>query len=478
MTSSEGRAALLPAGIGRGEGRFILVLGAGTTGLGVALSLAKAGVRVLVIDEARIKAEQKAKFADSKIELLDEFRVEAGSERLSKALFAISSPGIKLESGLLNSIKNLNIEVISELDWACAFLGRPEVAVTGTNGKTTTVSLIYKLLLAAGENAKLLGNIGEPLSAAISAEIYNGQQKRDYSLVCEISSFQLAHAEEFASHVGVWLNLEDDHNEWHGSFQDYATAKTKITSGQGKEDYLVINVDDKNSSDVIKKSNAQIIFVGVRDSVVEEVENSCFYFRDSKLIVYSVGGKRIEFSTEKWRPRGEHNKINLCAAIASVLLLGVAKGVIEDVIATFVLSAHRIALVPSDDGKVYIDDSKGTNVSAVVAAMKTVFEDFPKSSIVLILGGVDKDGSWQPVADLLDQRVKKVVCCGGDGPKIYKALAACSPLLVVDLPQAVKAAKDILEKGDVLLFSPGCSSFDAYSGYAQRGEHFCQLVRQ
>ena len=456
--------------------RYLLVLGAGTTGLGIASSLARSGFRVIVADEAAINPEQRKKFENLRVELRDNVAINKDTDIWSQALVAIVSPGIKPDNIFVRYLRELGVSVISELDWACAFLGQPEVAVTGTNGKTTTVNLIHRMLLADGRAAKLLGNIGEPLSAVITAENYSGVEKRGYPLVCEISSFQLALTAEFSPHIAVWLNIEDDHIEWHGSFSEYANCKTKITAQQSAEDYLVINVDDPKARLVIEHSPAQIVSVGICHKADKLRADSCLYCRDSDEIIYWVKNRKIVFPTAQYLPRGEHNKLNLCAAIAGALLLGVKEESIKEVIASFKLSAHRIELVPSTDGIVYVDDSKGTNVSAVVVALKTVFADYPESKVVLILGGVAKEGSWRPVAELVYPRIKQIICCGVDGPKIAAELQAHSPQLVKDLPAAVLAAKRVLQKSDVLLLSPGCASFDAYSGYAARGIHFQELV--
>ncbi|MGA3229644.1 MAG: UDP-N-acetylmuramoyl-L-alanine--D-glutamate ligase, partial [Candidatus Binatus sp.] len=345
------------------------------------------------------------------------------------------------------------------------FLEAPITAVTGTNGKSTVVVLLGEILKASGRRTFVGGNLGTPLIDAVDG-------KWEVAVV-EVSSFQLEWIEKFRPHAGVHLNLSDDHFDRYRDLADYGRAKARLFENQQASDYAILNRDDPN---VWKLAN------GVRSRVIgfghaRGGGGASIWFDDrSNAIVFDLGfdgARRGRISLEGFRLRGRHNISNAMAASAAALALGVGMEEMERALASFRGLPHRIEVVHAHGGVTYIDDSKGTNVGAVVEAIDAI-----AAPIILIAGGLDKGGDYAPLRRPLGEKVKLAILNGAARAKMAAALEGATQIeLVATLSEAVEHAAREARPGDTVLLSPACSSFDQFKDYAERGNVYKELVR-
>ncbi len=477
----------------RGRGKNILVVGAGVTGRAVAQLLTLAGYLVTVIDERETSQSTREEFRLLRVELVEGFNKEEEWLEKKEFSFAILSPGIALESKLCEMIGKARIPRVSEIDLGVAFLGMPEIAVTGTNGKTTTVHLIHQMLTASNLSAKLVGNVGFPFVSLIEPQqliaeesLQEGKVLRKELLVAEVSSYQLESAVDFAPHVAVWLNIDDDHLERHGSMEQYLRMKGRIFSGQTTEnDWSLVYRDDPCAAKIKQFVRGKYFSFGNVYEGCEREQYGCFFVRAEKRILLFLDGKKEEYSLQRWSLLGTHNLVNCCAAIAASRLIGATQEGVQLAIDSFRGLSHRLEVVRVNDGVIYINDSKATNVSATCAALHTVREEFQKAPIVLLLGGQAKAGSLKPLQAELTRGIKAVLLFGGSREYLFQELQSEQGRASQSLPfiekfqsleDAVEKSKELSSSGDVVLLAPACASFDAFKNYAQRGERFCELV--
>ncbi len=438
-----------------------LVVGLGISGRAVCALLRSRGAEVRATD-----LRSRPEFNGS-LDAIEEAgcSLRLGRHRLEDFLDAdriIVSPGVPLDIEPLREARGRGIEIVGELEWAWRQVGLPVIAVTGTNGKTTTTALIGEMLKQAGKSPFVGGNIGTPLSQWI----LSGEQAD--TLVIELSSFQLDTASTFRPDAGVLLNVTEDHLDRYKSFKAYADSKLSIFRRQNRTNFAILNGDDP-----ICRERAQeipgtvLVYSGSNPAANARVE-------DGSIRLAVPGKGKFEISLEKTGLRGAHNRENIMAAALAAFCMGTPAGAIQAAVDGFGGFAHRVEWVRNWKGIDFYDDSKGTNVGAVVKAL----EGFDRP-VLLLLGGRDKLGSYEPLLAPLIARGKGIFAFGEAGPRIYGQLCGKVPAgLYPDLGSAFQDALCRASSGDVVLLSPACASFDRYESYAHRGDHFKRLVAE
>jgi UDP-N-acetylmuramoylalanine--D-glutamate ligase len=446
------------------KNKRVLVVGLGKSGLSSALFLRQQGAQVTVSDTR--SAEALAKEIPA---LLDAgIMVESGGHGLltfRRQDLIVVSPGVPMDTPEVKQVKAFGLPVIGELELASRFLQGKVVAITGSNGKTTTTTLVGKIFADAGLPTQVGGNIGLPvidLVANSTPETIN---------VLEVSSFQLETIEEFHPWISIVLNITPDHLDRHGSFENYAAAKTRITERQEPGDFLVLNAEDKPTQMVAAKTRAQIFWFSPR----RPIKQGAFVHGESIFFLAKEGGTPEPIMpVSEITLKGAHNVENVLAAICAARLAGIPAEKIRGSVAAFKAVEHRLEFVRNLRGVDFYNDSKATNVDA---AMKAV-ASFP-GGIHLILGGKDKNSDYTAMADLLQQRVKAIYTIGSAAEKIEHQLNGVVKIVSAETMQtAVAEAAKAAASGDVVLLAPACSSFDQFQNYEHRGQVFQQLVNE
>jgi UDP-N-acetylmuramoylalanine--D-glutamate ligase len=375
----------------------------------------------------------------------------------------IVSPGVPLDIQPLRLARGKGIEIIGELEWAWRQVSLPVVAVTGTNGKTTTTALIGEILKSAGKRPFVGGNIGTPLSQWLL-----GEKDADI-LVLEVSSFQLDTASGFCPDVGVLLNVTEDHLDRYAGFDAYAESKISMFHRQRGDQVAVFNLDDPICAGKCRELPGRLLGFSRKDMAVAHA-----VAKNGSLVVNPPEGPSFVVSLQQTRLKGAHNEENIMAAALAASALGVSPAEIQRVVDTTSGLHHRVEWVRNWKGIDFFDDSKGTNVGAVLKAL----EGF-NSPVLLLLGGRDKLGSYASLAESLQGRGKGAFVFGEAAHRIREALEGAVPVWSSPgLAEAFQQAVQQAEAGDVVLLSPACSSFDQYESYAHRGDHFKRLVGQ
>lgn len=446
------------------KNKRVLVVGLGKSGIAAAMFLRQQGARVTVSD-----ARSAAALAEEIPALLDAgIMVESGGHGLltfRRQDLIVISPGVALDTPEVKQVISFGVPVIGELELASRFLKGRIVAITGSNGKTTTTTLVGKILAEGGVTTLVGGNIGTPVINLIP-------ESTDESInVLEVSSFQLETIEQFRPWIAVVLNITPDHLDRHGSFENYAAMKTRITENQQAEDFLVLNAEDKPTQMVAAKTKAQIFWFSPR----RPIKQGTFVYGDSIVFVPREGAKAEPIMPVAEIPlKGSHNVENVLAAICAARLAGVPAEKIRASVASFKAVEHRLEFVRTVEGVDYFNDSKATNVDAAMKAIAA----FP-GCIHLILGGKDKDSDYTTLSPLLQERVKAVYTIGSAAEKIERQLHGVVKMVgagTIDV--AVHEAAKVAIPGDVVLLAPACSSFDQFENYEHRGRTFRRIVQE
>ena len=441
-------------------GTKALVIGARRTGVAVARYLATQGATVRLCDRSPVGFDdERARFANLDVEWCP--GREDGA-LLDGVDLVIPSPGVPRSHPLLLAASARGVEVLAEVELAYRSLNVPLYAVTGTNGKSTTTELLGRMLRGAGRHPFVGGNLGTPLIEAVGAPID--------CAVAEVSSFQLEWVSEFRPAIGIFLNLTDDHLDRYASLDEYGETKTALFRAQTPQDWAVLSREDPWVRRLPRRLGARVISFGF-----DEVEYGTFA-RDGTVVVRlpedAFEDKESTISIARTRLRGLHNLENVMAAATAALIAGATPASVQRTIDEFPGLPHRMQLVREKDGVAWVDDSKGTNVGAVVRSLASV--DPP---VILLAGGVDKGGSYDPLRMLVRRRVKRLLLFGEASETIRRALGGETDTVVVSsLEEAVARAGAIARSGDTVLLSPACSSFDMFRDYAERGERFRALV--
>lgn len=439
-----------------------LVLGMGKTGMSAVRFLLQQGAVVLAADQKpAVQWENSLRAiagADAKIEVCP-----YESSVLSQTDLVVPSPGVAPTNFLLAAANEMNIPVISEVELAGRYLQTPMIAVTGTNGKTTTTTLIGEILRGAGRKVFVGGNIGNPL-----IEYVTGDQDADYAVV-EISSFQLQWAEKFHPFVALLMNVTSDHIDYHGDFGSYRNIKERIFGNQTVQDLAILNAEDAATADLSRRLKSRVC----RFSATERLEVGIFI--DGGQIVYDCAENSAPetYPIAMVKIPGQHNLHNVMAAIAAAKACGCTAAEIVRSVENFHGIAHRIEYAGEKRGVVFYDDSKGTNVGAVEVAIDT----FTKP-LILLMGGRDKDIDFSVLIPRLKAKVKELIIFGEARDKIYRAIGdVVATTRSETLRAAVETAYGHASPGDAVLLSPGCASFDEFKDYKERGRFFKETVR-
>lgn len=440
----------------------ILVVGLGKSGLAAARLLKERGARVTVSDArpATLIAELPALIAQG-------IAVEAGSHGIltfRRQDLIVVSPGVPMSTPELKQVRALGLPIVGEMELGARFLQGEVVAITGSNGKTTTTTLMGEVLKAAGRPTLVGGNIGRPVTEMVA------ESTPESWSVLEVSSFQLETIVAFRPRIAIVLNITPDHLDRHGSFDAYAAAKTRITERQTADDFLVLNAEDKPTQMVAAKTKAQIFWFSPR----RPVKQGAFVHGESIFFLSREGAKTEPVMPVSEIPlAGAHNVENVLAAVCAARLAGVPSETIRAAVASFKAVEHRLEFVRKLDGVQYYNDSKATNVDATVKAI----ESFP-GGIHLILGGKDKDSDYATMNALLGARVKTVITIGSAAEKIEHQLAGVVKIeRAGTMDRAVAFARSTAQAGDTVLLAPACASFDQFDHYEHRGRVFKELVQ-
>lgn len=444
------------------KGKKVLVVGLGKSGLAAALFLRRKGAQVTVSDVR--SAEALAKDIPALLE--EGIMVEAGGHGLltfRRQDLIVVSPGVPLDTPELVQAKGFGLTIIGEVELAARFLKGKILAITGSNGKTTTTALAGEILEGAALPTLVGGNIGVPVIELVD------QSKEDGWSVLEVSSFQLESTVEFHPNIAVILNITPDHLDRHGSFENYARAKERIFAAMNENDCLVLNADNAPTEAAAARSRAKTFWFSLEHAVDQGawLQEGFIVFRGAK------GGAVEEIMPVKEIPlKGAHNVENVLAAVVASRLAGVSADAIRKGVASFKAVEHRLEFVATVNGVDFYNDSKATNVDATAKAI-AAFD----SGVHVIMGGKDKGSPYTALIDLLRDRVRAVYTIGSAAAKIESQLRGIVPIHPCEtLEKAVNEAGSAAHPGDVVLLAPACSSFDQFENYEHRGRVFKELV--
>ncbi len=442
------------------KGKKIIIIGMGKTGIATAGFLGARGARVMVTDEKPIHLWDGLYEHIANEKWLENGVYNAGI--LSGADMVVPSPGIPPYNEIIAAAVLKKIPVVSEIELACWFLKKPVIAVTGTNGKTTTVSLLGEILTRAGKRVFVGGNIGNPLIE------YAGTLQEEDFVVAEISSFQMQWMDKFRPFVSILLNVTCDHINYHGSFDEYRRIKARIFANQRKSDFAILNAEDPAQESMSSGIQAMVALF----SSVKEIQQG-IYLKDDALVFKTFDGSQEKYPLSMIKIPGLHNVENVMAAVMAARFCGCSRDSIIAAITDFRGLPHRIEYAGEKNGVRFYDDSKGTNVGSVVRALDT----FP-GPVILLLGGRDKDGDFDTLQLLLTKKAKKVILFGEARDRIESMIGKGVPLEKRQtLREAIESAYENATAGDVILLSPGCASFDEFQNYKERGNYFKEVVR-
>ncbi|HSY02810.1 MAG TPA: UDP-N-acetylmuramoyl-L-alanine--D-glutamate ligase [Acidobacteriaceae bacterium] len=445
------------------KGKKVLVVGLGKSGLAAALFLRHQGAQVTVSDVR--SADVLAKDIPA---LIDEgIAVEAGGHGLltfRRQDLIVVSPGVPIDTPELVQVKKFGLPIIGEVELAAHYLRGHVLAITGSNGKTTTTSLCGEILKAAKLPTQVGGNIGVPVIALVE------DSREDGWSVLEVSSFQLETTYEFHPEIAVILNITPDHLDRHGTFENYAAAKERIFARQTADDALVLNADDEAAKSAAARASSRIFWFS-RAKVVRQgafVHNGVIAFRASEQ-----SAAEPVLKVEEIPLKGAHNVENVLAAVCAARLAGVDAETIRAAVMQFQAVEHRLEFVATIHGVEYYNDSKATNVDAAMKAIAA----FP-GGIHLILGGKDKNSDYRQMRALLTERVKAVYTIGAAADKIFTHIDGAVPIVTAGtLEEAVARAGAVAQAGEIVLLAPACSSFDQFENYEHRGRVFKETVQ-
>ena len=441
--------------------RFV-ILGAGESGIGAAILASRQGYDVFVSDGGPIKDNYRKDLEEHRIPFEDGGHSE---EKILNAAEVMKSPGIPEKNDLVQAIRKKGIPVISEIELAYRFKGSSKIiGITGSNGKTTTTALTYHICKHAGLDCALVGNIGYSFARQVAE-----QPKEWY--VAEISSFQLDDIEAFRPDVAILTNITEDHlDRYDYKFENYIDSKFRITLNQTGTDYFIYCEDDPVTMQYIHQYT--IHSNPLPFTMNRELLRGAF-IRQGQMNI-TTGEEKMQMSIYDFALKGKHNQYNTMAAGITAFTLGIRKEKIREAIQSFEALEHRMEHVNTIRGVEFINDSKATNVNSTWYALESM-----EKPTILILGGIDKGNDYSLIRDLVKEKVKAIVCLGVDNRKIHEAFMNDVPLIVntASADEAVKAAFHFANKGDVVLLSPACASFDLFKNYEDRGEQFKKAVR-
>ena len=475
-------------------GKRIVIVGLGITGVESARYLSLRGHSVIVVEkvaEERFRASSKFapaidRLRDAGVEIRFGVDGEGIAPYLVDAALVVVSPGVPLESTIVGAIRRFNVSYVSELELGVQLHHGPVVVVTGSNGKSTTSTLINHILYTAGCPSRLCGNIGFPV--LFGGDGSTPPLKETGTLVVEASSYQLEACTMLKPDVSVILNISDNHLERHGSLERYATAKARAIRLQSERDLTVLNIDDPMVREISRGCRAQrAVFGSANEAELSALSNTWARIPGAKIdeepLTVSLAGTKEEYRTDLTKLIGRHNRFNMAAAILVARHFGVDPRVVQDAINTFAPLEHRLEVIWQGEKSTIINDAKSTTVAASLAALTTVLTHFPLSPVTLMVGGLSKAGSWQPLLRKIrehSESVVSVVCFGRDRGLLasHCRSVGVEPLVASTLQEATQEALGLVREGGVALLSPGCASFDEFLDFEHRGSEFKRYVRE
>ena len=439
----------------------LVVLGGGESGVGTAILGKKNGYEVFVSDFGKIKEKYKQVLIDNEIEWEDEKHTE---DLVLNADVVMKSPGIPDKAPIVKQMVAKGIPVISEIEFTASFTNAVTVGITGSNGKTTTTMLTYHLLKSGGLNVGLGGNIGKSFAWQVADENYD-------TYVLELSSFQLDGIINYKPHIAIITNISPDHlDRYDYKYENYIASKFRITMNQTEEDYLIYDADDEAITNWLKnnKTKAKLIPFSLSQTFSEGA------FIQNNIMEVTINQDEFKMETETMALEGKHNMKNAMAAASVAKLLQIRKATIRESLSNFQGVEHRLEKVLKIQNVQYINDSKATNVNAVYFAL-----DSMNTPTVWIVGGVDKGNDYNELMSLVREKVKAIICLGVENKKIIDAFGNVVDIMVevTSMREAVVMAQRLTEKGDSVLLSPACASFDLFESYEDRGNQFKQAVQ-
>lgn len=441
----------------------IVVLGGGESGTGAAVLAAKKGFDVFLSDKNKISESYKKVLTNHGINF------EEGVHTLSKLFAAdtiIKSPGIPDHIDLIKNLKANKIPVISEIEFAARYTRAKLVCITGSNGKTTTTLLTHHVLKNAGFDCGLAGNIGSSFALQVA------EQDRDV-FVLEISSFQLDGMFEFKANIGILTNITPDHlDRYENCFEKYAESKFRITQNMSATDWLIYNADDGVINNWLAKQEVKFELIPI--SIQKKIEGNGAYLNKEEINI-NIKKDNFTMTLKELALQGKHNIYNSMAAGVVGKLQNIRNKSIKESLAEFQNADHRMQFVATVGGVEYINDSKATNVNSTYFALDSI-----KKPIIWIAGGKDKGNDYQSLDNLVQERVKAIVCLGLDNQKIIQHFGKMVPTIVqtYSAAEAVEEAQKLATYGEVVLLSPACASFDIFEDYEERGNKFIDAVNQ
>lgn len=439
----------------------LVVLGGGESGVGTAILGIKKGYDVFVSDFGKIKDHYKEVLIINGITWEEEQHSE---ELILTADLVMKSPGISDNSPIVKKIRDKNISVISEIEFASKYTDAVLIGITGSNGKTTTTMLTYHLLKKGGLNVGIGGNIGKSFAWQVAEDQFD-------CYVLELSSFQLDGMIDFNPHIAIITNLSPDHlDRYDYLYQNYINSKFRITMNQTSDDYLIYDADDVEIKAWLSQNKVKAQLIPF--SLTQELKEGT-YIKNNKMEI-NINHEELNFDTECIALEGKHNLKNAMAATSVAKLMKIRKATIRESLSNFQGVEHRLEKVLKIQNIQYINDSKATNVNATFFAL-----DSMNSPTVWIVGGVDKGNDYAELLPLVNEKVKAIICLGVDNRKIIDAFGNIVDVMVEvsTMIDAVKMAQRIAEKGDSVLLSPACASFDLFENYEDRGRQFKQAVQ-
>ncbi len=440
----------------------MVILGGGESGVGAAILAKRQGYQVFLSDGGPLKETYRSDLQKNAIPF------EEGGHTETKVLEAdevMKSPGIPDKTPMVKAIREKGIPVISEIELAWRHKGDGRIiGITGSNGKSTTTALTWHICRHGGLDCALVGNIGYSIARQVAED-----PKEWY--VCEISSFQLDDIHDFRCEVAILTNITEDHlDRYDYKFENYIASKFRITTNQTESDAFIYCDDDP----VIKKNLAHFkIYSNPLPFTMQQEPNKGGFIRNGQMTI-NAGSEKLQMSIYDFALKGIHNQYNTMAAGIASATVGIRKEKIREAIQSFEALEHRMEYVSTVRGVEFINDSKATNVNSTWYALESM-----EKPTILILGGVDKGNDYSLIRDLVKEKVKAIVCLGVDNRKIHDAFQQDVPLMVntASAEEAVKAAFHFATKGDVVLLSPACASFDLFKNYEDRGRQFKEAVR-
>lgn len=439
----------------------LVVLGAGESGVGTAILGKQKGYEVFVSDKQKIKEKYKQVLKHNEIAWEEETHTEA---LILNAELVMKSPGIPETVPIVQKLLEKGIAVISEIEFAAQYTNATIIGITGSNGKTTTATLTHHILKQGGMNVGLAGNIGKSFALQVAEE------NHEY-YVLELSSFQLDGVIDFRPHIAILTNITEDHlDRYEYKFEKYIASKFQIVKNQRETDFFIYDADDK----IIVKwiDNHPIASQKLPFSLQRKMKNGAYI--ENENITITTENKTLKMPTKSLELQGNHNLKNAMAASTIAKLLNIRKATIRESLENFHGVEHRLETVLKIQNVTYINDSKATNVNATFYAL-----DSMTTPTVWILGGVDKGNNYEELLPLVNEKVKAIICLGLDNEKIINAFGNIVPVITEThtMKEAVQFAYRLSERGDTVLLSPACASFDLFENYEDRGRQFKEAVR-